>query len=89
METTTTSGRVHFKPWRKNTSAAVEARVRRALAREGEVLRRTRPGTPEAAEFGAYWTADPHTGNRVRWHLCLETLAREVNALRAGEVIEE
>jgi hypothetical protein len=71
------------------SESVIESRVRRALCREGEVLRKTRPGTPEATEFGAYWTADPHTGSRERWHLDLGELARELRVLHPHEVIEE
>ena len=66
----------------------VEARVRRVLARDGEVLRKTRPGNAWAkVTFGDYYTVDQHTGNPQRWHCDLEQLARECNVLRPGEVI--
>jgi hypothetical protein len=76
--------------WRKNTLAAVESRVRRALRREGEVLRKTRPGNTWAkVDFGDYFTVDPHTGNPERRHVNLEQLARDLDVLHADEVIEE
>ena len=68
----------------------VEARVRRALARAGEVLRKTRPGNAGAkVTFGDYYTVDQHTGNPQRWHCDLEQLAREYAVLRPGEVMAE
>ena len=70
------------------SDSVIERRVRRALRRDGEVLRKTRPGTTwTRANFGDYYTVDPHTGNPQRWHCDLEQLARECNVLRLGEVI--
>ena len=72
------------------SDSVVEGRVRRALRRDGEMLRRTRPGTTwMRANFGDYYTVDPHTGNPQRWHLSLVELARECNVLRPGEVIAD
>jgi len=74
---------------KKVSRSAIEARVRRALAREGEVLRKTRPGTPWAkTDLGDYYTVDQHCGNPIRWDCDLEVLAREARVLRPGEVIE-
>jgi hypothetical protein len=68
----------------------VEARVRRALLRDGEVLRKTRPGNTWAKiDFGNYYTVDPHTRFPERRHCDLEQLARECRVLRQGEVIAE
>jgi hypothetical protein len=72
------------------SDSVIEARVRRALRRDGEMLRKTRPGTTWVrANFGDYYTVDPHTGNPQRWPLDLDDLARECNVLRPGEVIAE
>lgn len=76
--------------WRKSTTATVEARVRRALLRDGEVLRKTRPGNTWAkADFGDYYTLNAHTRFAERRHCDLEQLAREYDVLRQGEVIAE
>jgi len=84
-----TTDRKYLKPWRKNTLAAVEVRVRRALRREGEVLRKTRPSNTWAkVNFGNYFTVNPHTGNPERWHVDLDQLARELRVLQPHEVIE-
>ena len=70
------------------SESVVEARIRRALRREGEVLVKTRPGnTAEKAEFGDYYTVNPHTGNPERWKCDLGELVRECGVLRAGEVL--
>jgi hypothetical protein len=53
------------------------------------MLMKTRPGTPEAGDFGLYWTADRRTVNPVRRHVDLGDLARECNLLRVHEVIVE
>jgi hypothetical protein len=41
------------------------------------------------ANFGDYYTVDPHTGNPQRWHLELEQLARECGVLQPGEVLAD
>jgi hypothetical protein len=72
------------------SQSVIEARVRRALGREGEVLRKTRPGNGwMKADFGDYYTVDPHTGFPDRRHCELDELAREYAVLRPGEMIEE
>ena len=69
--------------------ASVEFRVRRALRREGEALRKTRPGTTwMKSDFGDYYVVDGHTGFATRRHCDLEQLALECNALSAREVVE-
>jgi hypothetical protein len=70
------------------TTAAVEARVRRALAREGEVLRKPRSDR-ERRELGDYFTVNAHTRFPERGWLNLDELARECGVLRPFEVIEE
>jgi len=82
-----TTDRKYFKPWRKNTLAAVEVRVRRALRVEGQMLRKPR-GERERAELGDYFTANAYTGNPERWHVDLDELARELRVLQPHEVIE-
>lgn len=79
---------LYRKRWRKNTTVAVEARVRKAMRGEGQVLRKPR-GERERAELGDYFTADAHTGNPDRRHCDLEQLAREYRVLYQHEVITE
>ncbi len=72
------------------TRKSVEARVRRALRHEGQVLRKTRPGTTWAkVDLGDYFTANHRTGNPDRRHLDLEDLARELQVLNPHESIED
>ena len=66
----------------------IEARVRRVLASEGQVLRKPR-SEHERREVGHYLVVDAHTGNVERWHCDLSELARECGVLRLGEAIEE
>jgi len=67
---------------------AIEDRVRRSLAREGQVLRKPR-SERERSEFGHYLVVDAHTGDPERWHCDLSELARECGVLRLGEAIEQ
>ena len=78
---------LYRRRWRKSTTATVEARVRKALRSEGQLLRKPR-GERERQELGDYFTADAHTGNPERRHCDLETLARECGVIYAHEVIE-
>ena len=72
------------------SDSVIEARLRRALAREGEVLRMTRPGNTWAKhDCGDYYVIDNATNGVVRTHCDLEQLARECNVLRPGEVIAD
>lgn len=64
------------------TQSVIEARVRLALAREGEVLHRD-----EA--FDDYITRDAEHHLVTRERCSLGQLARECGVLRPGEVIEE
>jgi hypothetical protein len=70
--------------------SVVAARVRRALRRDGESLRKTRPGNTWAeVDFGTYYTVDVHTGFASRRHVDIAALARELRVLRPGEVVKE
>lgn len=75
-------------PTQKLPQRVIEARVRRALASEGQVLRKPR-SEHERREFGHYLVVDSHTGKPDRWHCDLSELAREYGVLRLGEAIEE
>jgi hypothetical protein len=70
------------------SDSVIEARVRRAIARQGEILCRPR-GERTRRDLGNYFTVDAHTGNPQRWHLELAELARECKVLQPGEVIED
>lgn len=66
----------------------VEARVRRAVARDsGERLMKSRSAA-QRQEFGDYYIADAHFGSPQRRHLDLESLATEFGVLRPWEALE-
>jgi hypothetical protein len=70
--------------------SVVAARVRRALRRGGETLRKTRTGNTWAeVDFGTYYTVDVDTGFASRRHVDIAALARELRVLRPGEVVKE
>ncbi len=72
------------------TRRAVEARVRRKLAQEGEVLRKTRPGKTWAKhDCGDYYVVDVATNGVVAAHCDLEDLARELSVLAEGVEITD
>ena len=72
------------KNQRRLPIGTVEARVRRRLRGEGEILCKTRND-----QLGPYYTVDPYYGNPERWNCDLEVLARECGALRPWETVEE
>ena len=76
---------IHRKP-QSVARRAVEARVRRALKAEGQLLRKPR-GERERQELGCYFTADARTGNPDRRHCDLEQLARDYRVLWRHQVI--
>jgi hypothetical protein len=75
--------------WRKNTQAAVEARVRRSLAREGLKLHRCPSTSRWHHEVGDHYVADAATRFILDKHVDLEELARDLGVLATGEVIVE
>lgn len=70
------------------SDAVIEARVRRALAREGEVLHKVRPESRDYHGYGPYYIADERNCVVSAQH-ALDDLARECGVLRPGEVIAE
>jgi hypothetical protein len=67
------------------TRRAVEARVRRRLARDGELLRKTRPGnTWNVINLGDYYVVDVRSNFAVATHCDLDTLAPEIGVLAEG-----
>lgn len=76
------------RQWRKSTTATVEARVRRALARDGHVLHKCRPDSRDYHGYGPYYIVDERNCVVSSQH-DLDHLARECGVLRPGEVIEE
>lgn len=70
------------------SQSVIEARVRRALGREGQVLRKPR-GERERRELGDYFTLNAWTGFPERGWLTLNELARECGVLRPWESVAE
>jgi hypothetical protein len=67
------------------TRRAVESRVRRKLAQEGELLRKTRPGKTWAKhDCGDYYVVDVAMNGVVATHCDLEDLAHELGVLAKG-----
>jgi hypothetical protein len=83
-----TTDRKYFTPWRNNTTAAVESRVRRALACQGEMLHKVRPESCDYYGYGPYYVVDERNCVVSAQH-DLEQLARELRVLHEGEVIAE
>jgi hypothetical protein len=66
----------------------VEARLRRALGREGEVLHKVRPESRDYYGYGPYYVVDERNCVVSSQH-DLDDLARECGVLRTDEVIAE
>jgi uncharacterized C2H2 Zn-finger protein len=74
---------------RSATRRAVEARVRRKLARDGESLHRCARGTRWYSSLGDYYLTDDTTRFVARTHLHLDDLARELGVLAEGVEITD
>jgi hypothetical protein len=74
---------------RSATRRAVECRVRRKLAREGQSLHRTRQGSRWYSDLGKYYTAYIATAHMGRTHLHIDDLARELGVLAEGVEITD
>jgi len=72
----------------KVSQAAIEARVRRAVAEDGLFLRKPRNAV-EQRELGHYILVSARTGYAECWTSDLAELARECGVIRTNEVIEE
>lgn len=70
------------------SESVIEARVRRALARDGEVLHKVRPESRDYHGYGPYYIVDERNCVVSAQH-DLDDLAREYGVLRTGEVIAE
>ncbi len=70
------------------SQSVIEARVRRTLRREGEVLHKVRPESRDYYGYGPYYVADERNCVVSSQH-DLDDLARECGVLRTDEVIAE
>lgn len=67
--------------------AALEARIRRRLRREGERLCKTR-GQRALLDLGEYYVVD-YNNIIVAWHCDLERLGRELGCLADHEALQQ
>ena len=74
---------------RSNSRRAVEARVRRKLAKEQQTLGRCAPGSRWHSDLGDYFVCDAATRFTVRTHLYLDDLAHELGVLKQGDTVDE
>ena len=65
---------------------ALEARVRRALERDGLVLRKFKVGSKWFEQYGEYYLTDERNNEPV-FHQDLETLAKEYEVIRPFEAL--
>ncbi len=68
---------------------AVYQRCDRALAKDGQRLRTTRPGTRAEADLGAHYIVDINGNFIVGHHVDLAALAAELQVLEPWETIED
>ena len=67
---------------------AVIARINRALAKDGEALRKTRADSRWISDLGYYYIIDTNLNTITAQHLSLSELARELNVLKPWEALE-
>lgn len=67
---------------------ALEKRIRRALAREGLVLQRTREGSLSRSEHGNWIVLAPRTGEIIKRRFELPELAVELSVVNAMGVLQ-
>jgi len=66
------------------TINAIEKRIRRKLAQDGQVLRKAR-NERVRFDLGGYYVTDVRTGGADYTHVDLESLARELGVIRPHE----
>lgn len=67
---------------------AVIARINRALAKDGEALRKTRNDSRWLNDLGHYYIIDANLNTITAQHISLSELGRELNVLKPWEVVE-
>ena len=73
----------------KVSRRAVEARVKRALAKEDELLKKCREDSRWYSDLGRYYIIDIRFSAIVRKNEDLEDLARELRVLREYEELSD
>ena len=67
----------------------LEARVKRALHREGQLLKKSREDTRAYMDWGEYGVIDPRSGGAVATHCDLEDLAQERGVMKSYETLAD
>ena len=73
----------------KVSRRALEGRVRRALAKQDELLCKCRTDSRWYGDLGDYYIADAQTNGVIAQHVDLEELAGELNLLKSAEVLAD
>ena len=68
---------------------ALEGRVKRALERDGETLKKCREDSRWFTDLGEYYLVDLNMNSVNTKHVDLEELARELEVLKPFEVLAE
>jgi hypothetical protein len=71
------------------TARALVQRINRRLAYKYEAVRQTRPGTRAERELGRFYIVDFNRNAVLDMHVDLESLARELGALKPWEALVE
>lgn len=71
------------------TTGALATRVRRRLARDGQLLRRCWPWSESIDELGEFYVLAAGTHEVIARHVDLERLARELQVLGPDELVED
>lgn len=66
---------------------ALEKRVRLALARDGLMLRRNRPGTMPFAEYGPLHVEEPKSRSIIRYQVTLEEIAMDMGLISSASQV--
>ena len=69
------------------TERALFARVNRALAKQGEFLRKSRPGSRTESFVGAFYCIDCRRNTVIAYNIDLEAFARELGVLADYETL--
>jgi hypothetical protein len=69
------------------TERALLQRINRSLAKQAQSLKKSRPGTHMAAEYGTYYSVDLRTNNIVGTWKDAQALVREFDVLRPYEAL--
>jgi hypothetical protein len=71
------------------TTGALATRVRRRLARDGQLLRRCWPWSDRLDELGEFYVLAAGTHDVVARHVEIEHLASELQVLSPDEIVED